>query len=160
MLAVAWSLWARPANADHVQIGLQYARVAGAESCASEEELRAAVAERLGYDPFLSRGHLDAIIVRIRRVSAHLEGTIERRDSSRRTTSRAQTISTENADCGELTSALAVGIAIAIDPMNVPAFESSTLGGPSCSSTDSKRGRRARAGTASDRQSAVGACAS
>jgi hypothetical protein len=107
------------ADGEHAQVDLRYERATCAESCAGPDELRAAVAGRLGYDPFVAKESSDAIVVRIRCVASGLEGTIARVDRAKRAQGKPATITSKGSDCGELTAALAVGIAIAIDPLSI-----------------------------------------
>lgn len=109
------------ALAAHVEARLLYERGVGAETCADEGELRSAVAARLGYDPFVAidRDHAsaDTVVVRIRRVGSSLEGLIERQDSQRRPRGKPAKITSASGDCSELLTAIAVGTAIAVDPI-------------------------------------------
>ena len=99
----------RDAYASHAEVELDYTRLAGAESCPGQEQLRTAVAARLGYDPFVVGGDHEVIVVRIARVGGGLEGSIERRDAAHATIGKAARIVSKSADCTELTSSLAVG---------------------------------------------------
>ena len=120
ILFLAWSLLAsRTARASHPAVALRYERAPGADSCAGPDELRRAVAARLGYDPFQVDEGLDTIIVRIRPVGSGLEGTFERQAPSQTATRTPSTITSKNSSCTELMSALAVGIAIAVDPLSI-----------------------------------------
>jgi hypothetical protein len=120
VLAVpAIGLTTRSASASHPEVVLRYERGEGAEQCPGADDLRAAVAARLGYDPFVEAGAFDALIVRIRRVGSGLEGTLERRDSLKRPRGTPTTITSKSSDCAELASSLAVGIAIAVDPLSM-----------------------------------------
>ena len=96
---------------------LVYSRSSGADSCASETALRAAVAERVGYDPFfpgakpvvvasMGRAGEAGFVARIRMIDEHgIEyGTREYRAED---------------DCSELLDATALAIAIAIDPKSL-----------------------------------------
>jgi hypothetical protein len=121
---VAWlapfiALTARTAWAAHPEVVLRYERDEGAEVCPGADDLRAAVAARLGYDPFAEARELDTLTVRIRRVGSGLEGTLERRDSSKRPRGTPTTITSKSGDCAELAASLAVGIAIAVDPLSI-----------------------------------------
>lgn len=109
---------ARAAN-ERAQAQLRYEREQGTESCPSEPDLRAAVAARLGYDPFVANDGLDTIVVRTRRRGTRLEGTIERIEPSRRQGGRPTTIASLAGDCGELGASLAVALAIAVDPLSI-----------------------------------------
>src|SRR5262249_60144604 len=93
---------------------LLYVRGAGAEHCPEPAALRAAVAERLGYEPFAD----DAKIV----VSATLSGDgrtmrarIELRDASGEVAGSREITSREN-DCAELAASAALATSIAVDP--------------------------------------------
>ncbi|HVH48045.1 MAG TPA: hypothetical protein VM925_37180, partial [Labilithrix sp.] len=113
MAVVGAALFAstRSAHAAHVEAHLLYERGPGAESCADEEELRAAVAARLGYDPFVTKADVDTVIVRIRKVGGGLEGSIERRDAAQKPRGKPAKITSAKGDCGELLTAIAVGTA-------------------------------------------------
>jgi len=116
-LLLAWLLvWPRIAAAEHASVRLAYDGVEGA--CSDPSELRAEVAGRLGYDPFVESAGVDTISVQIRRAGIGLEGTFERRNAAHHPLGR-RAISSRRGDCSELTSALAVGIAIAIDPLSL-----------------------------------------
>lgn len=123
-------LSAARARAGHAEINLRYERAADAESCAGPGELRAAVAGRLGYDPFVSSADLDTVVVRIRRVGSGLEGTIERLNHAGDVRGKPATITSRKSDCAELTAALAVGIAIAIDPLSLTREPPASSGPP------------------------------
>lgn len=103
----------------HVEIQLRYERDRGADSCPNEGVLRAGVAERLGYDPFVSKEGLDTILVRVHPVRAGLEGTIEQVDGSGLRRARPMAIASTSNDCVELSSVLAVAIAVAVDPFHM-----------------------------------------
>jgi hypothetical protein len=116
VLLVPWS-----AAAAHAEVLLEYDRASDTASCSGPDQLRAAVAARLGYDPFVaaSGAGTDTIAVHIRRNGSALEGTIERLDPARHARARPATIVSKTGDCTELAAALAVGIAIAIDPLSI-----------------------------------------
>ncbi|HSO34353.1 MAG TPA: hypothetical protein VLT33_17575, partial [Labilithrix sp.] len=103
----------------HVEIEMRYQREAGAEACLSEAELRAAVAARLGYDPFVTKEGLDLLVVRVRRNGARIEGTVERTDRLRHQRGKPTTIGSGQTDCSELGASLAVAISIAVDPLSL-----------------------------------------
>jgi hypothetical protein len=119
LVALATVLGSRTAGASPPTAVLRYERAPGAESCPGPDELRAAVAARLGYDPFVASDEHEAIVVRIRPLGSGLEGTFQRVDSSQGAIGKPATIASRTADCTELTSALAVGIAIAADPLSI-----------------------------------------
>lgn len=118
---------AKSARAEHVEARLRYELEKGAESCGSEGELRASVAERLGYDPFVEREGVSTVVVRVRGVGAGLEATIERRDPSGAKKGKPSTIASKSSNCGELLSAVAVATAIAVDPLSLGAEKSESL---------------------------------
>lgn len=96
---------------------LVYVRGAGAESCPDEPEMRRAVAARLGYDPFrpLASTTLTAEVKRERgvfrgRVRLVDDAGVER--GARELESRAD-------DCTDLTTAMALSMSIAIDPLSM-----------------------------------------
>ncbi len=101
---------------------LVYVREAGAESCPDEGRVRAAVAGRLGYDPFngAARG---TVIARIARGESVFFGSIEIVDESAASRGKRE-LSTEGADCDEMSRAMALSISIAIDPEHAEATSS------------------------------------
>lgn len=105
------------ARAEHVEARLVYERAPGAESCEGPNELRAAVAERLGYDPFVERDDVLTVVVRVRGVGTGLEATIERRSPSGDPIGKPSKITSKSARCDDLLATVAVGTAIAIDPL-------------------------------------------
>ena len=119
LVAAGLLLRSRAALAGHPELALHYERAPGAEACAGTDALRGAVAARLGYDPFVLRSDVDTIVVQIHPLGSGLAGTIERRDPSRHARGKSTTIASKSADCVELGSALAVGIAIAVDPLSL-----------------------------------------
>jgi hypothetical protein len=118
-LPLALILWSRGAGAAHVQVNLQYEREVGAAACSPADELRAAVATRLGYDPFVAQSGLDTISVRLRPHGTGFEGTIEQLDPAGHARGAPTRIAGRNRDCTELSATLAVAIAIAIDPLSL-----------------------------------------
>lgn len=111
------ALTASRARADHSEARLVYERLPGAESCEGPDELRAAVAERLGYDPFVERDDVLEVVVRVRGVGAGLEATIERRSPSGDPVGKPSKITSKSTRCDDLLATVAVGTAIAIDPL-------------------------------------------
>jgi hypothetical protein len=118
LLGCALLVAAGVARAEHVEVRLSYERGAGAESCPDAGHLRAAVAARLGYDPFVSREDVDTIAVRIERKGA-LRGSIDRRAPGNKARNKPTHINSKGSDCSELGDALAVAIAIAVDPLSL-----------------------------------------
>lgn len=103
----------------HASAELRYEREPGTESCPSETDLRASVAARLGYDPFVAKDGSDTISVRTRRKGTRIEGIIERSSRGRTNAGRPTTIASNATDCVELGSSLAVALAIAVDPLSL-----------------------------------------
>lgn len=134
VVALAWGCPAvaqaqSPPAAYHV---LRFEREPGALTCVDEGELRAAIAAHVGYDPFVptfappERGSAISrspsrpstariMVVRIRRTRGGYEGTFSREGGDEHR-GRPTVLTSQGDDCRELMSALAVGIAIAVDP--------------------------------------------
>ncbi len=93
---------------------LGYVRGRGAESCPDEKELAAAVVTRLGYDPFQPRS-ARALTVTITLEQSALRATLELREPGATSTS-VHRLSSRRLDCAVLHPALALAIALAIDP--------------------------------------------
>lgn len=103
---------------DHASARLDFVTESGT-TCGDAEELRAAVAGRLGYDPFVDRTDVPTVVVRIRAVApSALEASIERREASG-ARGRPSTITSKRGDCAELLNTVAVGAAIAVDPLSL-----------------------------------------
>src|SRR5689334_19329560 len=66
---------------EHPQAQLRYEREGGTESCPDEDELRHAVAARLGYEPF-SAGSKRVVSVRVTRRPRELVGRVEIHDEN------------------------------------------------------------------------------
>src|SRR3954471_15454210 len=79
---------------------LEYVRTAGAEQCPDGAAVRAAVAERLGYDPFSERG--DRVLrCEITRAGGGLRSQIEVIDAGGKS-SGARTLTSHRSDCSDL----------------------------------------------------------
>ncbi len=107
------------------QMRLVYVRETGAESCPDEGRVRAAVAGRLGYDPF-SAAASATVVARITRENGRFFGSIEIVDESAGSRGNRE-LSTEGAECDEMSRAMALSISIAIDPEHA---ESDSSEGP------------------------------
>ncbi len=113
--AVAASLAAAPGVAHAFSTSrLEYDLGPGAETCPAEPEVRANVVERLGYDPFVESA-ARTIVVRIARIDENLKATVELVDAVGSRRGRRE-FSAGADRCGELVSALALSISIAVDP--------------------------------------------
>src|SRR5438046_3043269 len=89
-----------------------WTKAPGAESCPDEQQVREAVAARLGYQPFESGSatRITAIV----EPAAGLRGTVEVVREGRAPARRELTSATR--ECSELAASLELAIAIAIDP--------------------------------------------
>jgi len=103
------------AQADLGAVSLVLERGAGTESCPGEEDLRAAVAERLGFDPF-SQGAAREIRCTVRRSEGAFRARIEVVALGAAATGGRDLIS-HRGDCQELAEAVALTIVIAINPL-------------------------------------------
>jgi hypothetical protein len=93
---------------------LRYVLGTGAEQCPEATALRAEVARRLGYDPFLP-GSDSTIVVTVVREADQLTGRVELVDENG-TGRGLRVVSTDPDHCAELVNTLALTISIAIDP--------------------------------------------
>jgi hypothetical protein len=101
---------------------LRYARLdATSQACPGPAQAEAAVRTRLGYDPFHADAK-DVIEVFIERFEGGLRARLQLKDADG-TARGKRVISSPATDCTELSSALTLAIAIAVDPQ-------SFLGGP------------------------------
>lgn len=122
--------WARVASANPTA-RLVYVRGEGADTCPDEAEMRKAVAARLGYDPFrpFATTTLTAEISKDKtafhgRVRLVDEAGVER---------GARDLESRAADCRDLTTAMALSMSIAIDPLSMtrpPPTEASVVTEP------------------------------
>ena len=94
-----------------------YVRGPGAESCPDEPAMRAAVAARLGYDPFRVVA-TTTLTAQISRENGVYRGQVKLVDESG-VERGARSIESRADDCAELTQALALSMSIAIDPLSV-----------------------------------------
>lgn len=93
---------------------LEVERGKDAGGCPDESKVREAVAQRLGYDPFVADGQL-AVVVRIRRERETFSASLEIREPDGKVRG-ARTLSSQASSCDELATALVVSMAIALDP--------------------------------------------
>jgi hypothetical protein len=96
---------------------LVYVRAQSAADCPDEPGLVAAVAARLGYDPFSPWGD-QTIVANIVRRGGELVGRAELIDHDGIAQGTRQ-VSVAPADCGELVLALSLAISITLDPLYV-----------------------------------------
>ncbi len=97
---------------------LVYVRGAGTETCPPEADLRKAVAVRLGYDPFFPSAQ-KTVVAEIARAPAGYRGKV-RIVADDGTVRGERELSTKGDDCGELTSAIALAVSIALDDLDEP----------------------------------------
>jgi hypothetical protein len=97
---------------------LSYTLGRGAEQCPDEQTVRAAVAERLGYDPF-QPGARRLVTATVRRAGGSLRGEVNLRDARGAVSGTRQLTATDD-DCVELVTAMALAISLAIDPTSLP----------------------------------------
>ena len=95
-------------------VSLTYERAPGAEACPDEVVLRRAVSARLGYDAFAADAPR-SLNTRIAPVLDKLQGQVVLRDSTGKTLG-TRSISSVATDCRELSEAIELAMAIAIDP--------------------------------------------
>jgi hypothetical protein len=93
---------------------LVYSRAAEARACADETTLRQAVAQRLGYDPFVAAS-LRTVVAEVRGDGTRLRARVYVVESEN-VAGGARELSSPSLDCKELISAVALAISIAIDP--------------------------------------------
>ena len=93
---------------------LVYDRGPGAEGCAGEPALRAAVAARLGYDPFFPWAH-DTVVAEIERTGDGFRARV-RLVGEEAIERGAREIAVHNESCASLTEAMALTISLIIDP--------------------------------------------
>ena len=96
---------------------LVYVRGAGAESCPDEPEVRRAVATRLGYDPFRPIAST-TLTAEIKRDSGVFRGRVRLVDHAG-IERGARDLESRAADCRDLTTAMALSMSIAIDPLSM-----------------------------------------
>lgn len=96
---------------------LVYLRDAEASSCPDESAVRAAVAARLGYDPFLAFAP-STMFAEIRREGADYKGFVKLVDPHNVVRGARELVHTGE-PCSELVDAMALSMSIAIDPLSL-----------------------------------------
>ncbi len=115
------AMWPSSARGDErVHASLTYAPDADIERCPTATELQDAVAARVGYDPFDRKtAGADAsrreVVVAVHRLGAGIVGVLELRGPR----PGIRELASPSGDCRELLDALAVAIAIGIDPASL-----------------------------------------
>lgn len=116
LAAIAVTALARDAAASPTA-RLVYVRGAGAESCPDEPEMRRAVATRLGYDPFRPLAST-TLTAEVRREKGVFRGLVKLVDDAG-VERGARDLESRAADCRDLTTAMALSMSIAIDPLSL-----------------------------------------
>jgi hypothetical protein len=117
--AFGWSAAAAP------RWRLVYFRDAAAVGCPDEDELRRAVAARLGRDPFDTHAS-GSVVATITKTGSVLAGTVEVTNEAGVSRGRRE-LSASAATCEEMASAIAISISIAVDPEHALAGEPSEM---------------------------------
>lgn len=122
--------WAAVAQANPTA-KLVYVRGEGADSCPDEAEMRKAVAARLGYDPFrpFATTTLTAEITKDKNAFRGKVRLVDEAGVER----GARDLESRAADCRDLTTAMALSMSIAIDPLSMtrpPPSEASVVAEP------------------------------
>lgn len=94
---------------------LDYLVEAGVQDCLDADELKDAVAARLGYVPFSDEASL-SLRVRVRANASGLAAELRVKDASGE---RSRSLGSATRDCPELSRSLALAISVAIDPMSL-----------------------------------------
>jgi hypothetical protein len=106
---------------------LVYSRAADAESCPDEGALRRAVAARVGYDPFFAWAHRTVVANVVRRERSFVASVDLIDEGGIAHGARELHV---DGECGELLDAVALAIAIAIDPQSLVAPATSPPSAP------------------------------
>ena len=117
-IASAASTFAGPAAATPSS-RLTYVRGPGAEGCPDEAELRRAVAQRLGYDPFFPTASR-TIVAKIEHKTAGYAAELAVLDAAGVSLGERK-LPTASNDCTELVRSLALAISIVVDDLDMPA---------------------------------------
>ena len=96
---------------------LVYVRAPGAESCPDEPAMRRAVATRLGYDPFRPFANT-TLTAEVRREKNVFRGRVRLVDEAG-VERGARDLESRADDCSDLTTAMALSMSIAIDPLSM-----------------------------------------
>src|SRR5262245_31710464 len=116
VLALVLLCTAGGAGAEPPHARLVYVRGAGAERCPDEAALRQAVSRRLGYDPFIDDAPR-TLFARLSATRRALLGALELRDEGG-VLLGAHQLTFPSPECQELSAALELAIALAIDPLS------------------------------------------
>jgi hypothetical protein len=112
---------------------LVYGRTPEAQACPDESALRHAVAERLGYDPFVVAART-TVVAEIFVDSGRLKARVNWMEGG--TTLGSRELVSDDGDCDELVAALALAVSIALDPMATGAPETTEVTPPAPPAND------------------------
>ncbi|MET0594396.1 MAG: hypothetical protein ABW133_16965 [Polyangiaceae bacterium] len=115
LFLVGSMLWAPSAAAGGSR--LVYGRTAGSDVCPAEVDLRAAVRERLGYDPFFPWAEQTIVVHIAPRPHRRIGGKVYLVDSAGRASPERE-FTTSEGECRELVLALALAIVMTLDPLH------------------------------------------
>lgn len=115
-IVVAWAFAPGEAQAG-ASARLVYVRGPGAEGCPTEQEVRAAVRARLGYDPFFPWAH-ETLVVEIAGAAEGFRVQLQLIDADNRLEG-ARGLSVRQRDCAAAVDALALTISLTIDPASL-----------------------------------------
>jgi hypothetical protein len=93
-----------------------YARGKGAEACPSEAELRKAVAVRLGYDPFFPTA-TKTVVAQVSRAPQGYRARVQIVGDDGNVRGERE-LATAGDDCGELITAIALAVSLALDDLD------------------------------------------
>jgi hypothetical protein len=110
-LCVSTRGWASPT------VRLDYQRAPGLEACPDEPELRNAVRERLGYDPFVADAE-QQVVAKLTSAVGELRGEVRLLDASGQARGTRELRAPQH-ECAELVSRMALAISIAVDPSSL-----------------------------------------
>ncbi len=96
---------------------LRYQRLAGAESCPPQPAFQTEIAAWLGYDPF-SDASLRSVVIDLSGSTSGLAAHLLLEDSTGKVLGERQ-ILTASPDCRDLTQALVLAVALAVDPLPI-----------------------------------------
>jgi hypothetical protein len=100
---------------------LVYVRGVGADACPSEEQLRKAVASRLGYDPFFPTAS-KTVITEVTRSDAGYRGRVQIIGEDGKLRGQRD-LASRGDDCAEIVSTMALAVSIALDDLDEHAPE-------------------------------------
>jgi hypothetical protein len=95
---------------------LVYVRGTGADACPGEDELRKAVATRIGYDPFFPTAQ-KTVIAQVTRTSGGYHGKVQIVGDDGKVRGERD-LASKGDDCAELVSTMALAVSIALDDLD------------------------------------------